>query len=103
MKQLNEAIEMVRELVGKDYLYFDKAVTARPTEISFPFYAWAVCVGPDQVLYVMDNDEQWFPVKENQTSIRLINALHARIYIMYIKYFGKEAASKYSLQNEVVK
>jgi hypothetical protein len=82
MKQnlLQEIIDAVKDLVGHEYLYFDKAVSVRRNEFSYPFNAWALCTGPDGKLYVMDSDEQWFPVEDRPGDEQLIVALRKKVF-----------------------
>jgi hypothetical protein len=79
MNQLINTVELVKQLVGHEYLYFDSPVTVRPTEISYPFNAWAVCAGPDNKLYVMDSDEEWRPVEDNLLGRQLIGLLEEKV------------------------
>jgi hypothetical protein len=84
---LNECIEIIKDLVGNDYLYFNNAVEVKTTPHSFPFNAWAVCVSPKNELYVMDSDEQWHKTELNDSSAALvIGSLYQRLKLMRISY-----------------
>lgn len=82
-----ECIDIVRNLVGNEYLYFDSAVEVKVSPHSFPFAAWAVCVSPKNELYVMNANEQWHQVElyDEQASL-LIGSLYQRLRLMRIQY-----------------
>ena len=82
-----ECVEIVRDLVGHDYLYFDTAVEIKVSPHTFPFAAWAVAVSPNDELYVMDSDEQWHPVEWSDRNAGLvIGSLYQRLKLMRIRY-----------------
>ena len=82
-----ESIEIVRDLVGNDYLYFDTAVEVKISPHTFPFAAWAVCVSPKDDLFVMDSSEQWHQVELNDTNAALvIGSLYQRLRMMRVQY-----------------
>jgi hypothetical protein len=82
-----ECIDIVKDLVGNDYLYFDTAVAVKVTPHNHPFNAWAVCVSPKDDLYVMDNDEQWHQVElEDYNAALVIGSLYQRLKLMRIGY-----------------
>jgi hypothetical protein len=83
----NECIEIVKDLVGHDYLYFNDAVEIKTTPHSYPFAAWAVSVSPKDDLYVMDSDEQWHQVELGDSNAALvIGSLYQRLKLMRIRY-----------------
>ena len=83
----NECIDIVKELVGHDFLYFDSAIEVKVTPHSFPFNAWAVCASPDNELFVMDSDEQWHEVELTDDNAALvIGSLYQRLKLMRISY-----------------
>ena len=83
----SECIEIVKELVGHEFLYFDTAIEVKVTPHSFPFNAWAVCVSPNNELFVMDNDEQWHQVELTDDNAALvIGSLYQRLKLMRISY-----------------
>ena len=84
---LNECVEIIKDLVGNDYLYFNNAVEVKTTPHSFPFNAWAVCVSPSNELYVMDSDEQWHKTELNDSNAALvIGSLYQRLKLMRVSY-----------------
>lgn len=84
---LKECIDIVRDLVDHEYLYFDTAVEVRVSPHSFPFSTWAVCVSPKNELYVMDNNEQWHLVKPEEDHASLvIGSLYQRLKLMRKQY-----------------
>jgi hypothetical protein len=82
-----ECVEIVKNLVGHDYLYFESAVEVKVTPHIHPFSAWAVCVSPKDELYVMDSDEQWHKVElEEYNAALVIGSLYQRLKLMRINY-----------------
>jgi hypothetical protein len=82
-----ECVDIVKELVGHEYLYFDTAIEVKTTPHSFPFSAWAACVSPSDDLYVMDSDEQWHQVElDDNNAALVIGSLYQRLRLMRIHY-----------------
>ena len=82
-----ECVDIVYNLVGNDYLYFESAVEVKVTPHSYPFNAWAVCVSPKQELYVMDSDEQWHKVElADMNAALVIGSLYQRLKLMRVNY-----------------
>jgi hypothetical protein len=82
-----ECVDIVKELVGHEFLYFETAVEVKVTPHSFPFNAWAVCVSPKDELYVMDSDEQWHQVElEDDNRALVIGSLYQRLKLMRVRY-----------------
>jgi hypothetical protein len=84
---LQECKDIVRDLVGHEYLYFDNAVEVKVTPHTYPFSAWAVSVSPNDELYVMDSDEQWHQLapEDNQAAL-VIGSLYQRLKLMRVHY-----------------
>ncbi len=83
----NDCIEIVKELVGHEYLYFDTHVEVKTSPHTFPFAAWAVFVSPKDELYVMDGDEQWHQVELTDAKAALvIGSLYQRLRLMRMQY-----------------
>lgn len=82
-----ECVDIVKTVVGNEYLYFDSAVEVKVSPHSFPFAAWAVCVSQKDELFVMDNNEQWHQVEltDNNASL-LIGSLYQRLRLMRVYY-----------------
>lgn len=82
-----ECVEIVKDLVGHDYLYFETSVDVKVTPHSHPFSAWAVSVSPKDELYVMDSDEQWHGVSITDfNAAQVIGSLYQRLKLMRINY-----------------
>ena len=82
-----ECVEIVKSLVGHDYLYFESAVEVKVTPHTHPFSAWAVSVSRKDELYVMDSDEQWHKVElEDYNAALVIGSLYQRLKLMRINY-----------------
>jgi hypothetical protein len=82
-----ECIEIVKDLVGNEYLYFDSAIEVKVSPHSFPFAAWAVSVSPKNGLFIMDNNEQWHQVEliDDHASL-VIGSLYQRLRLIRIQY-----------------
>lgn len=82
-----ECVDIIKELVEHEYLYFDTAIEVKITPYSFPFNAWAACVSPKDELFVMDNNEQWHQVELTDDNASLvIGSLYQRLKLMRINY-----------------
>jgi hypothetical protein len=82
-----ECVEIVKNLAGNDYLYFDTAVEVKITPHTYPFNAWAVCVSPKDELFVMDSNEQWHQVElQDYNAVLVIGSLYQRLKLMRINY-----------------
>jgi len=83
----NECVDIIKNLVGNEYLYFDSKVEIKTSPHSFPFAAWAVCVSPKDELYVMDSDEEWHQVEVTDAKAALvIGSLYQRLRLMRTQY-----------------
>ena len=83
----NECVDIVKDLVGNDYLYFESAVEVKVSPHSFPFAAWAVCVSPKNELFVMDSSEQWHQVElADDNASLVIGSLYQRLRLMRTRY-----------------
>jgi hypothetical protein len=84
---IKDCIGMVKDLVGHEYLYFETAIQVKLTPHSFPFAAWAVCVSPEDVLYVMDAEEQWHPFSGSDANAALLaGSLYQRLRMLRRNY-----------------
>lgn len=82
-----ECVDIVKDLVGHDYLYFESAVEVKITPHTPPFSAWAACVSPSDELYVMDGDEQWHAVAlSDMNAVLVVGSLYQRLKLMRINY-----------------
>lgn len=84
-----ECVDIITELVGHEYLYFDTSIEVRVTPHSFPFNAWAVCVSPPPAdeLFVMDSSEQWHQVElDDDNASLVIGSLFQRLKLMRVNY-----------------
>jgi hypothetical protein len=83
----NECLDIVKDLVGNEYLYFESAVEVKVSPHSFPFAAWAVCASPKDELFVMDSSEQWHQVELSDDNASLvIGSLYQRLRLMRTRY-----------------
>jgi hypothetical protein len=72
MKKIQTCTEIIRELVGNNYLYFDQPLVIERPSHSIPDNIWAVCVSPKGVIHLMDAFEAWFPLEESDLSFPAI-------------------------------
>lgn len=78
-------IDRVKEWAGNDYLYFDDALKIKLSPHSAPVYVWGVCISPDDVLYIMDNNQEWTAI-DNDAPKEIIQSLYQRLVWMGAKY-----------------
>lgn len=82
-----DCIDIIKSLVGHEYLYFDTAVEVKLTPHTYPFQAWAVSVSENDELYIMDNNEEWHQLKLEQHNASLVlGSLYQRLKMMRINY-----------------
>lgn len=82
-----ECIDIVKDLVGHDYLYFETAVEVKVSPHTHPLNVWAVSVSPVDKLYLMDSDEQWHLLELHDMNAALvIGSLYQRLKLMRINY-----------------
>jgi hypothetical protein len=84
-----ECVELTKNIAGHEFLYFDSALSLKLSPHSIPFTVWAVCVSPKDELFVMDSDEQWHQVKEENGSL-LVGNMYQRLKLMNAKYRGTD-------------
>lgn len=60
-----QIVEMVKGLVGNEYLYFDTSLLIKLSPHTWPIQIWAVCVSPSNDIYIMDGFEQWEKLEES--------------------------------------
>jgi hypothetical protein len=78
-----ECLDIIRDLVGHEYLYFDTALEVRTSPHSFPFQAWGVCVSPEDEIYVMDGNQEWHKVEPNVGNAYLVlGSLYQRLQLL---------------------
>lgn len=76
-------IEMVLATVGNEYLYFGDALKIKKSPHSPVITIWAVCVSPDQEIYLMDSDQEWHKLEETDMDYNLVIAsLWARMKVI---------------------
>lgn len=84
---IKDCVEIVKDLVEHEYLYFDTAVEVKTSPHTYPFLAWGVCVSPDDELYVMDADQQWHRIEPFVGATPLIvSSLYQRLSLMRRQY-----------------
>ena len=84
---LHECGEIVKELVGHEYLYLDTAVEIKLTPHMPPVRIWGVSLSPAGDLFVMDQEECWHkPDLNDNHSALLIGSLYQRLKLMRIRY-----------------
>ncbi|MFL5772889.1 MAG: hypothetical protein ACJ75F_07015 [Flavisolibacter sp.] len=86
---LQECKDIIRDLVGNEYLYFDHAVEIKITPHSHPLMIWAVAVSPlpKDELYVMESNEEWHRLSvDDQNASLMAGSLYQRLNVMRINY-----------------
>jgi hypothetical protein len=72
MKRLIISIDIIRELVGNDNLYFDHPIVIERPGLSVPINIWAVSVSPASEVFLMDAFEAWHKLEETDLSFQSI-------------------------------
>ena len=84
---LQHCIDMVKDWVGNEYLYFDTALQVKHSPHHFSFTIWGLCVSPTDTLYVMDSDQQWYALDAATGSDDMvIGSIYQRLKWMGAKY-----------------
>lgn len=84
---LKDCVEIVKDLVGNEYLYFDSPVEVKTSPHTYPFLAWGVCVSPKDELFVMDSDQEWHRIEPFIGNTPLIvSSLYQRLQLMRRQY-----------------
>lgn len=81
---LQQIIEMVRDLVGEGYLYFDKELQIKMSPHTPAVNLWAASISPAGDVFVMDSNEVWYPVIETDEAV--LQSLYQRIKLISITY-----------------
>lgn len=78
MKQ--QIIEIVKGLVGTEFLYFDTSLVMKSSPHTYPVHIWAVCVSPNDEIYLMDGFEQWEKLEETDRNYdQVLSTLFQRV------------------------
>jgi len=81
MKQ--NVIQIIRELVGEDYLYFSSRLQIKLSPHKWPDTFWAVCVGPSDRIFLMDGDMKWHEMEETDINYgTVLPTLYQRVQFM---------------------
>jgi hypothetical protein len=88
MKNITQdCVDIVKDLAGHEYLYFDTALEVRTSPHTFPFQAWGVCASPQDELYVMDGNQEWHKIEPNVGNAYLVlGSLYQRLQLLRRKY-----------------
>lgn len=78
MKQ--QAIEIIKGLVGHEYLYFDSSLLVKMTPHTWPLQIWGACVSPAGDIYLMDGHQEWHKLEETDRNYHeVLCALYQRV------------------------
>lgn len=80
---INEILNILKDLVGKDYLYLDTAIRVKTTPHTPDFNIWAICASGNK-LFIMDNNEAWTPVEPEDSLI--IPSIYQRVKLIEQQY-----------------
>lgn len=82
-----EIVQLVKDLVNHEYLYFDTALQIKLSPHSWPLLMWAVCVSPSDQIFLMDGGEQWHQLEESDiNSNKVIETLYQRVSLIHKQY-----------------
>ncbi len=88
MKSITQdCVDIVKDLAGHEYLYFDTALEVRTSPHAFPFMAWGVCVSPQDDIYVMDGNQEWHKIEpEIGNAYMVLGSLYQRLRLLKRNY-----------------
>jgi hypothetical protein len=90
-RSLQVLADVVKRLVGNDYLYFPQAVEVNIHDHPEAFRCWGIVVSTSEEVFLMDADEQWHRLEtSNRNFDKVASALHNVLGPMIIQY--KKAA-----------
>jgi hypothetical protein len=91
MKKIQTCTEIIRELVGDNYLYFETPLVIERPSHSIPDNIWAVCVSLKGVIHLMDAFEAWFPLEESDQNFDLmVVKLEQKLGAIISNYLNKK-------------
>jgi hypothetical protein len=93
MKRLIISIDIIRELVGNDNLYFDQPIVIERPGLSVPINIWAVSVSPASEVFLMDAFEAWHKLEETDLSFPSIVTMLEQRLGSIINNMNKKIAS----------
>lgn len=76
--------EILKELVGCEYLHFDEVLQIKMSPHSDPIRLWGASVSPSGKVFVMDAEQDWYEMGENEYPI--MQSLVQRLYIIQQQY-----------------
>lgn len=80
-----ETAFLIKEIIGNNYLYFDKALLVKKTPHDIHSVSlWGATVDPKGNIWVMDANQDWYELNEDETPI--VQSLYQRISIIYSNY-----------------
>lgn len=89
MNQKQAIIEKVKQLAGNSYLFLDTAIEVKITPHSPSVNIWALCISPDDSIYLMDADEHWHELEETDLNYSLILAtVYQRVNTIYKQFLA---------------
>lgn len=76
-------VDMVRAIVGKEYLYFEDALKVKKSPHTPEVNIWGICVSPDDEIFLMDANEEWYQLEGDDLNYNLVIAsLWARMKVI---------------------
>lgn len=79
-----QIIEIIKGLVGNEFLYFSTELEIKLTPHSWPVLIWGVCVSPANEIYLMDASQEWFKLDENDDKV--LHTLYQRMQSINLTY-----------------
>ncbi|HEV7620106.1 MAG TPA: hypothetical protein VGO09_00155 [Flavisolibacter sp.] len=84
---LAECIDIIKDMVGHEYLYFNDGIEIKPGPHIHVFTIWGVACSPRNELFIMDNNEEWHRIDLNDLHAQLIiGSIYQRIKLLRINY-----------------
>ena len=69
-----QTIEIIKGLVGNEYIYFDTSLLIKLTPHTWPVQIWACCVSPSNEIWLMTGYEEWFELEETDKNYDMVLA-----------------------------
>lgn len=83
---LKAIAEIIRQLVGSEYLYFETPLQVKTTPHTHPVNLHGACASPEGLVYVMDADHEWHQLEQKDKDAVVIESLFQRVRFLKQQY-----------------
>lgn len=82
-----QIIDLVKKMAGHNYLYLDSVLQVKKSPHSPSASIWAIAISPDDNIWLMDANEQWFELEDSDINYSLVlSTLFQRVQTIYKNY-----------------